>query len=212
MAKFGSLEVRTFGKGKERITVAVFPGHEFTAEHFDPAKLERVWWLSSRVGLFSNKSANVAFVGKVAEPTIGLGNTAPLSAVNEAKIAMYANHVAKKHGFHDMVVDEPLAVSFKRGEAQVFYRRFTPKSHAPALDKFGHLIPEPKFPAREQLHRIELFLNKLRKEGVTPKDIVNPRGQTQYCLADDGKVHFFDVEFWKPTEKLKKQLKLRRQE
>ena len=64
MAKIGSLEVRTIGRGANRVKVVKFPGHEFPIEHFLPENLEGVKLLSTRVTLVSSKLGGPQFVVK----------------------------------------------------------------------------------------------------------------------------------------------------
>ena len=190
MAKTNLLEVKRFGKGKERVTVAVLPGHEFEAKHFDPANLELTYKLSRRVHSFKSRILpNESFICKTWRPSSAIS----LRAVNEAKLARFANQVAKANGFHDITVEEPLAVHYNSNASpHVFYRSIPDAS-----------IETSAMPYQQQLDRVRHFVEKLHEIGIVPRD-------RQFFWADK-RIHIYDVECWQPSAELRKLLKLRRE-
>ncbi len=211
MAKNSSLEVKRFGKGKERVTVAVLPGHEFEAKHFDPANLELIGALSGRVHRFKSRILpNEHFVRKSLYWT-GVG---ALSAVNEAKVARFANQVAKANGFHDITVEEPLAVHYSSNTSpHVFYRAIPLKIEGHGVNALGEPFTILAMHNSQHLKRVRQFIDKLREVGIIPRDIFKNghEDDPQFFIGADDRIHIYDVEYWRPSAELKKLLKLRKE-
>ncbi len=124
MAKIGSLEVRTIGKGKDRVKVVKLPGNHLPIEHFFPENHEqlgaerRVTFIRSKIG------RNPIFVKKT-ERNYG---SLHLDAFSELKLARHINAL----GIRGLHAEAPLAAIIHTGteKQSVIYRKITGNAYS----------------------------------------------------------------------------------
>ncbi len=176
--------------------IVVFPGNEFTPEHFHPDNLKTVKNIRERVTIIEVKKQPFGIVRRQlllmaktrARDNRQLTRLTPLSEARLARFVMGLN-------MPNVVVEEPVAAHLhKNGDHVIFYRKI-------------------RFPYGKR--KVELYFNRkpgevddiyrtLRANGIEPVDF-------QSSPITRSRLGIYDLETWRTTPELRKKLKLKYQ-
>ncbi len=176
--------------------IVVFPGNEFTPEHFHPDNLKIVKNIRERVTIVEVKkqprtiaSYPLLLMAKTrARDNRQLTRLTPLS---EARLARFVIGLKMPN----VVVEEPVAAHLhKDGDHVVFYRQI----------RFPYGKRRAKLYFNRKPGEVDYIYRILRANGIEPVDFQS-RPITRAYLG------IYDLEHWKTTSELSKKLKLKYQ-
>lgn len=190
------LQVKSIGRGEDRVKVILFPGHEFEIGHFLPENLLHLEYLGHRrrvrvvVSKFKEKPIKlwrftvgiqrIPFIAKIDRRH----SRTVLDAPSEARLARFVNQL-NLPGVH---VEVPLAAILKPGrQHEVIYRP----------------IEEIEKPTELHQQTIRRLFEALAQHGIYPGNLI------QWWPGKNSSVHLFDLEEWGTTTAAREKLNLR---
>ena len=190
------LQVKSFGKGEDRVKVVLFPGHEFKIEHFFPENVIPLRYLGHRqrvrVVVSKFKEKPIKFwrftLGHQRTPFIAKTDRrhshTVLDAPSEARLARFVNQLR----IDGVKVEEPLAaILWTKRRSEIIYRPIT------------------EYEKPNELHEktMQRLFETLAKHGISPTSLA------QWYPGKNGTVHLFDLEEWRTTLEARQKLNLR---
>lgn len=189
------MKVKTFGTGSNRVKVVLFPGHEFTPQHFSPRNLKHFRDVTERVSVVRHKSGAPSFFVKRRRlgSRTGVNPGAVLKTlepISEAKLARFISSIAPS----GITIEQPVAALLKpNGAHRVFY-------------SFGEIELVPSFDFLSERHSDTFgkFMQRLRRHGINALDLVE-----NLFYGPRNTLHVIDLEHWRVPEKLRRELGLK---